>query len=317
MKSSICFAVTMTTVLLGALPATAATFKDVKIDFNEFAFPGSNPMAMAGAYQYNVLNDVTGSKLAAENHDLPDFSIGFSASEPIAKTAANLEWQSAGKGRWTSTRSFKASAAKNNPGTLISTTALLRFNSHLTVTNLSAAFTSLNSAGNLWEYSLLGVLQPDGTPFSAAPIVPAYNEANSAIGLSTIGWYVAASKGTVTGVGTAETNSGLNGALTTTQSGNPKDDITLTYALVGLAPDTPIGGLIWTTYLADTRGINNGTSSFTASWVDLTIDGMTLNPVAGGPVNGASNAVPTPALLPGLIGMGLGLWRRREKTRFG
>ncbi len=317
MKTSTCLTVTMATAmttmataLLLALPAKAATFTGVKIDFNEFAFP-SSATNMSGAYQYNVLNDLTGGKLTADNHDAADFQINFSSSPQLPKTAAGIEWQSAGSGRWTSTRSFDAKTTSNNPGTLLSTTATLRFDSHLTVTDLSAAFTSLNTAGNLWEYSVLGFLKPDGTYFSAAPGVGDYNSANSFIGSRSIGWYVAASKGTVTDVGSATTNGGLNGALTTTQAGNPKDDITLTYALAGLAPNTPIGGLIWTTYLEDARGTNNGTSSFTASWTDLTFSG-----VIGSQPAAASNpaAVPTPALLPGLLGLGLGLRRNRRKT---
>jgi hypothetical protein len=291
-----------------AMSAQAATFMGVKIDFNEYPFP-TVQTDMAGSYGYNLLDNLTGAKLSGDNGDAIDLTIDFATTSG----QASLAWESASVGRWTSNRSAKIKVATNNPGTLVATTALLRFDPHLLVTDLSAAFTSLNTSGNLWEYSVLGFLKPDGTPFSATPIVPDYNHAASFIGSPSIGWYVAASKGTVMGVGTATTISGLNGALTTTQLGNPKDDITLTYALANLAPNTPIGGLIWTTYLEDTRGMNNATSSFTASWTDLTISGVVLSSAVADPSNGGANAVPTPGLLPGLMAIGLGVWRQRDR----
>jgi hypothetical protein len=302
----------MTTAATGlmAMPAQAATFMGVKIDFNEYPFP-TVQTNVTGNYGYNLLDDLTGTKLPNNNGDAIDFTIDFATTSG----QADLQWQSNSTGRWTSNRSFTTSPTKNNPGTLVSTTALLRFDPHLLVTDLSAAFTSLNTSGNLWEYSVLGFLKPDGTPFSAAPIVPDYNHAASFIGSPSIGWYMAASKGTVTGVGTATTISGLNGALTTTQSGNPKDDITLTYALANLAPNTPIGGLIWTTYSEDTRGMSNADSSFTASWTDFTITGVILSPAATDPSNGGANTVPTPGVLPGLMAIGLGVWRRQRPAR--
>jgi hypothetical protein len=156
---------------------------------------------------------------------------------------------------------------------------------------LSANFLSLNTAGILWEYSVLGFLDPNGNPFSAAPVMGAYNSAASFTGSPSKGWYVAANKGTVTGVGGSQTTAGTSG---------PADDLLLTYALAGLTSGTQVGGLSWTTYLEDTRGTSNGISNFTASLSDITFTNTAV-------------AVPTPALLPGLVGMGLSLWRKRNQ----
>jgi hypothetical protein len=144
---------------------------------------------------------------------------------------------------------------------------------------------------------VLSFLRPDGTPFSTAPTIGHYDEATSLMGSPSQGWYVAASKEVVKDVGTNLSGFGLNAPLT-----GLKDDLTLTYALVGLAPNTPIGGLVWTTYLEDTRGMDNGSTNLTASWTGFTVSGVTHADTA--------TPVPTPALLPGLMGLGL-LVRRR------
>jgi hypothetical protein len=177
----------------------------------------------------------------------------------------------------------------------MSTTATLRFAPQWDITDFQAKFTSLNTSGISWEYTVLSFLRPDGTPFSTAPTIGHYDEATSLMGSPSQGWYVAASKEVVKDVGTNLTGFGLNAPLT-----GLRDDLTLTYALVGLAPNTPIGGLVWTTYLEDTRGINNGSTNLTASWTEFTVSGVTH----------AATPIPTPALLPSLMGLGL-LVRRR------
>jgi hypothetical protein len=254
--------------------------------------------AITGTRSYNLLNDLTGAKLTANNGDASDISINFANSGvgALSNDTATLHVDTT-PGSIVSTRSYQGTVNANNPGTLVSTTATLKFLPQWNVTDLKASFTSLNSAGVLWEYSILGFLKPDGTPFSAAPSVAKYNNASGFTGPSGVGWYVAADKDTVQGVGTA-TTAGKTG----TGADGASDSLKLTYALAGLAPNTPVGGLIWTTYLEDTRGTKNGSSNFTASWTDFTFSGSSQS-------NSAA-PVPTPALLPGLVALVVGARRR-------
>jgi hypothetical protein len=277
-----------------AQSAQSATFTNTTIDFSESVFPDS-PAAITGTQSYNLLNDQTGTKLTVNNGDASDIAITFANSGVGAlSTIPKLAIDGT---KIVSTRGYKdmPKVSLNNPGTLISTTATLKFLPQWNVTNLQAEFSSLNSAGILWEYSVLGFLKPDGTPFSAAPSIGSYNNTSGFTGSPTIGWYVAADKDTVLDVGTAETK-----AKTGSGADGTSDTLKLTYALAGLNPNTPVGGLIWTTYLEDTRGTGNKGSEFTASLAGLTFSGSTQS----------ANAVPTPALLPGLIALTAGARRR-------
>jgi hypothetical protein len=279
------------------LPAQAATLNKVTIDFSEYAFP-QTPTVISGTQDYNLFNDATGARLkTADNGDGNDFSIMFSSSGSAPLSTQNdltLE-----KTKIVSNRGYSKPVSTgvnigvNNPGTLMSTTATLRFAPQWDITDFQAKFTSLNTSGVAWEYTVLSFLKPDGTPFSQAPTIAPYLAATSFTGSPSLGWYVAASKEATQDVGTSKT-------LTGTGNG-PSNDLTLTYVLAGLDPNTPIGGLVWTTYLEDTRGNQNGATNFTASWTGFTVSGAT---------HADATAVPTPALLPGLIGLGL-LARRR------
>jgi hypothetical protein len=224
----------------------------------------------------------------------PDITVSASASAPGAAGTSgrpNVEWQTTSDGRFTSNRGFTGAPTGNNPGTLQSTTTQVLFNSGLNITDLNATFTSLNTAGILWEYSIVGFLDANGNPFSAAPVIPAYNSATSFTGSPSTGWYVAADKGTVTNVGTTQAAAGT--------SGSADASLALTYALAGLAPNTRVGGLTWTTFTQDTRGTNNGTSNFTASLTNISFTN--------------TDPIPTPAMLPGLVGLGMGLLRKRKQ----
>ncbi len=280
-----------------AVTAQAATFAKT-ITFNEIGSPGfptaTTTIAPTGGSQvvnYDVINNSTGA-FAADG--VTDITVGASATAggPLANSGnPKVEWQTGSDGRFTSSRGFTgAVTGGNNPGTVQSTTTNITFGSGLNITDLAATFTSLNTAGILWEYSVLGFLKPDGSTFSAAPVIGAYNNATTFTGSPSIGWYVAADKKTVTGVGTDLAVAGANGSV--------DSSLALTYALAGLASGTQVGGLTWTTFTQDTRGSRNGSSNFTASLSDLTFTNTDATPV------------PTPALLPGLIALAASARRR-------
>jgi hypothetical protein len=290
----VCAALLGLPVAIGlALPAQAATFTNTTINFNESVFPVTTA-ASNGTQSYNLLNDVTGA--IAPNNGNPDIAITYATSGAgaLSSTGTPKLVVDTTPGSIVSTRGYQGTVKANNPGTLVSTTTTLKFLPQWNITDLQAKFTSLNTASIAWEYSLVGFLKPDGTPFTAAPTIGSYNTATSVTGNPSQGWYWAASKDTVTGVGTDLTAAGTSGT---------KDNLTLTYALAGLDPKTPVGGLVWTTWLEDVRGTKNGGSDITASLTGLTFSGATPS----------ADAVPTPALLPGLVALVAGA-RRRWKT---
>jgi hypothetical protein len=254
-----------------AMPSRAARFKDVVVDFSEYAFLGDR--LVNGVYDYNLLDDGTGAKLPVDNGDGDDFSIDYSHSAPAALSSSGTPNLKLDGQKIVSTRGFNKSVQANNPGSLVSTTARLLFSEDWQITDLQAKFTSLNTAGTLWEYAVLGFLKPDGTMFSPMPTIGAYGQASGLTGSPSVGWYVAANRGTLQGAGSDKTSAGTSG---------PADKLTLTYALAGLAPDTAIGGLVWMSYLEDVRGVDNGISSFTASWTEFMISGSSRSIVPSG-----------------------------------
>jgi hypothetical protein len=276
-----------------AQPAQAATFTNTTINFNESVFPVTTA-ASNGTQSYNLLNDATGT--IAPNSGNPDITITYanSGAGALSSTGTPKLVVDTTPGSIVSTRGYQGTVKANNPGTLVSTTTTLKFLPQWNITDLQATFTSLNTASIAWEYSLVGFLKPDGTPFTAAPVINSYNSATSFTGSPSQGWYLAASKDTVTGVGTDETAKGVNGL---------KDNLNLKYDQAGLDKNTPVGGLIWTTWLEDVRGLKNGGSDLTASLTSLTLSGS----------NKSAEPVPTPALLPGLIALAAGV-RRRSKA---
>ncbi|NJM45558.1 MAG: hypothetical protein HC860_04750 [Alkalinema sp. RU_4_3] len=289
------------------MPSQAASLKNVVIDFSEYAFPGATTV-LSGSSSYNLLNDQTGAKLVADNEDGDDFTIDYSDSDPAALSSSGTPNLKLTGKTIVSNRGFNKSVQQNNPGSLVSTTATLLFSEEWQITDLQAKFTSLNTSGTLWEYAVLGFLKPDGSMFSQMPVVGAYGQASGLSGSPTVGWYVAANKGTLQGVGTNKTSSGLTG---------PADKLTLTYALAGLAPGTAVGGLVWSSYLEDVRGVENGTSSFTASWTEFMISGERRS-IAPSGNNGfvagdlGVKQVPGPSGLLGLVYL-LGLSRLRRR----
>jgi hypothetical protein len=280
-----------------AIPAQAATFTKT-ITFNEVGTPGF-PIAnttiaspgVSGSTVYDVINNMTGASGADGTQDVTVSATASVTGASGTTGSPKVEWQTTSAGRFTSTRGFTKSVSANNPGTLQSTETKVLFDSSLNITDLNATFSSLNTAGILWEYSVLGFLDPSGNPFAATPVVGPYESTTgfTGTGSPSLGWYVAADKGTVINVGTVEAKPGTNGSADV-------NNFVLTYVLAGLAANTQVGGLIWTSYIQDTRGTTNSSSNFTASLNEMTFTN--------------TNAVPTPALLPGLIALAAGARRR-------
>jgi hypothetical protein len=299
-----------------AQPAQAATFTNVQFltdstagtEVLNLASPGQ--VLTSTPVQYNTINDTTGAKLTTDNGDAKDFTLsGSSTTGALGKTravvgatGASTPLTAVDSGRIGFQHSYTNAPTGNNPGTIESNIFTLLFNSNLTVTNASFNFSSLNTRGIAWEYSVLQFLDPSGNPFSALTnpgwtlgAASQYGVGPTAgfSGAAGIGNFIAASKGTVIDVGTNQSANGANGT---------NDSIgALNYAVVGLTPGTQIGGVRWTTYLEDVRGTGNESTNFTSSLLDFTISGQT------------AEAVPTPALLPGLLALAAGV-RRRWKT---
>jgi hypothetical protein len=288
-----------------AMPVQAANLKNVVIDFSEYTF--LTDRTVNGPYSYNLLDDETGAKLAADNDDEKDFEINYGHSSPAALSSSGTPNLKLDGKKIVSTRGFNKSVQANNPGSLVSTTARLLFSEDWQITDLQAKFTSLNTAGTLWEYAVLGFLKPDGTMFSQMPTIGAYGQASGLTGSPSLGWYVAANRGTLQGAGSDKTSAGTTG---------PADKLTLTYALAGLAPETAVGGLVWMSYLEDVRGMDNGTSSFTATWTEFMISGSSRS-IAPSGSNGfvgdlGAAQVPGPGGLFGVLYLlGLAGLRRR------
>jgi hypothetical protein len=279
---------------------SAQTFTNVNISFDEGAaagFPTSNTTVAApstvNSANYDVLN-----ALGAEGQDgSNDLLTTFTSSAGGALAGGglpNLQWQIIGTGSFVSSRGWVGAVSTNNPGTRHFTTTKILFGSHLTVTDLSVVFSSLNTQNTSWEFSTIAFLDPSGNYFTPAPATPLYNAATSFSGSPSQGWYVAADKGTVTGVGTAATALGAAGS---------SDSLTATYTNMGLTAGTQIGGFEWTTFMEDTRGTSNGNTTATASMTGFTFSGLT-----------AATATPEPGTLALLLApAALVFLRRRQK----
>ena len=274
-----------------ALPARliGALFTSVTVSFNEYPFPVTTTDVTGATFSYNLLNDSTGALLGANNGDANDITLSF-LNGPVGNLGSSrVEWQATSIGRYTGIRGFSGTVGSNNPGSRVSTVMQLEFGSHLTVTDLAATFLSLNTAGITWEFSVIGFLRPDGTFFTPQPTMSSYMSYPGFTGSPSEGWYVAASTGTVSGVGTNQTASGTTG---------PSDNLMLTYGVAGLPAGTQIGGIYFASFLEDVRGISNGTTSLTASFSQFSI-------------SGEIQQVPEPGtlLLTGAVVLALGLIR--------
>lgn len=270
---------------MGAL-GSAATFTANTITFNEYPFPTTTTVVSNSTLFYNVINDATAAPLLSNNGDLNDLALTHTQS---GVGNVSVDWNSTSTGRFTSNRAFNGSPT----GALAWTSSVLLFGSHLSIIDLQASFQSLNTRGVAWEYSTVGFLDENGNPFSLIPNIGTYSSYSGISGSPSARWFVAASTGTITGVRTATAAAGSSG---------PNDNLVFTYALAGQAPGTRVGGIYWSTFLEDVRGVNNGSTSFTASSADITISGSTVT----------SSVPEASSLVSGISGLALGVWHLRR-----
>jgi len=237
------------------------------------------------ALQYNTIDDANGTKLVSPNGDASDFTLSGSSTSGalgsarvvIGAMGGSSPFGSVASGRISEQHGFNGAVSGNNPGTVSSNTFTLLFNDHLTVTDASFNFSSLNTPGTTWEYSVIQLLDSNRNPFNALTnpgwTVGAASQYDTAkntdekgfTGQAGIGNYIAASTSTVSGVGNTATTNGSTG---------PSNSISaFDYDTVSLPEDTQIGGITWTTYLEDVRGTGNGDSNLSSSLLDFTIRG--------------------------------------------
>lgn len=302
---------TLGLLCLSAPPLRAATFTN--LEFLSGSTAGTEVLNLASPGQilsgntpfaYNTINDNNGAKLVTSNGDLPDFTLsGLSttgalgaARVVLGATGSSTPFGSVDSGRVGAQQSFTATVSSNNPGTVISNSFQLLFNSNLAVTDASFNFSSLNTAGLTWEYSVIQLLDAAGNPFNSLTnpgftvgAASQYATAASSIlfpggfsGQAGFGNFIAAQTKTVLGVGTNLTAEGTNGDNNNIASFN--------YALAGLTPGTQIGGIRWTTYLEDVRGTSNGVTNLTSGLLDFTISGTVMPVPAPLPLLGAAAA---------------------------
>lgn len=234
-----------------------------------YAWGSAGPIS--GTRSLNLWNDNTGELLTADNGDLPDLTIFFTTNLGNFG-GGGFEYTSSNTLRATET--FSGTLSSNNPGSRITNTVTLLFASHVTITDLNADFTSLNSTGVSWETSRIAALTPTGDYFSTAPTLAPYLTHASIGGSSTSypGFYISDGKTTVTGVGTSTTVSGTGSGALDNLTGTAGNSI-LDYTDLNLTAGTRIGGLEWITVLEDTRGTGNSTSSLTSTLTNLSVSG--------------------------------------------
>ena len=300
---------------LSAPPVRAATFTNLQFlsgdtvgtEVLNLASPGQI-LSGNSPFLYNTIDDNTGTKLVTSNGDLADFTLsGLSTSGAlgaalgaarvvIGATGSSSPLSPVSSGRVGAQQSFTGTVSSNNPGTVISNSFQLLFNSNLAVTDASFNFSSLNTAGSSWEYSVIQLLNAAGNPFSTLTnpgftvgAASQHATASSLLfpgggftGQAGVGNFIAAQTKTVSGVGTISTSSGMSG---------DNDNISgFDYNLAGLSPGTQIGGIRWTTYFEDVRGTGNNASNFSSSLLDFTISGTVTPVTAPLPLLGATAA---------------------------
>ncbi|MGJ8655613.1 MAG: PEP-CTERM sorting domain-containing protein [Akkermansiaceae bacterium] len=259
------------TGIIIASPLSAQTFSNLNFDFSEYAFSTGT---ISGSTGFNLINDTTGAELISDNGDLDDLTITITTSIPSNAAGAHADAEITSGGLvsnhgWGNTFANTYSAATpNNPGTLIKQTIRMSFANHLSIQDFETDFRSLNTRGITWEHTELAYLKKDGSYFTAAPAVGDYLSWQAAAaaeqGSPSQGWWLAASTGTVTNVGTVTTVAGSNGSLENmTNTGGTND--TMTYSDVGLAAGTEVGGFEWTVYLYDNRGQDNNQTNWTVT----------------------------------------------------
>ncbi len=129
----------------------------------------------------------------------------------------------------------------------------------------SFGWSSGNTAGVVWEVSILEYLDVNGNPFSPTPTIDPYATHSAINGMSGTGTWVADDLAAVTMVGSDLTAAGANGPLNSLNTdGTPGTS--------GIASGTLLGGVKLTHIIEDVRGVNNGDTVFTNTINELNLN---------------------------------------------
>jgi hypothetical protein len=232
---------------------------------------------------YNTINDGTGVTWAPADtvpgSDLWDikvtYSFGATTPGPTSTNRLSIDYGTANAGQLTSTRQFNDAATSTNSGTRYFSKMRMEFSPRYNVTDLTARFNSLNTAGVTWEFSTAAYLDTSGAYYSTAPTLDPYltfnaTNAGGLQGRVSEGWWYAASTGTVTGVGAGSTSSGSGGTYDAMNGAGSELKVAgATGNRAFTSAPAQIGGMEFTSYLEDVRGIGQGSSGFTASWTQF------------------------------------------------
>ena len=240
---------------------------DLVDDFfdTEYAGPGSYDIFVA---------DANGGSVGQDGMD--DITVSVTTTGVTTDDGNNVAWTATTDASGTGIRStidpsfiVGGGVSANNSGYRVSQTIQIDFDGIIIdaadITDFG--WSSGNTAGIGWETSLLEYLDENGNPFSTAPTLAPYSDHTPINGQSGIGSFIADSVDTVTLVGTDDTDPGSSGAnnnLNTTPSG------------LGITAGTAIGGVRFTHFLEDVRGIDNNDTGFTATINDLDLVNFTV-----------------------------------------
>ncbi len=262
---------------------TQASFT-FSFDFIDDILSPSSGTSLSVPGSYDVVNNSDGTMT-------PDGHTDFVVSSTVTGTGNdgnNVEWgtrldvTSTGL-RSTIDPSFFSSGGvtTNNSGHRTSQTVQIDFGPGIEVLSdtgvESFGWSSGNTAGVVWEYSILQYLDENGMPFTAAPTVTAQlshvgSEINGLVGPGT---WIADATGTVTMVGFDLTVAGSHGS-----NNSLNTDSSLTTSMIPLG--TRLGGVRMIHVVEDTRGRNNGDTSFTNTINELNMNFQSVpEPAAG------------------------------------
>ena len=208
---------------------------------------------------FDVVDSASGG---AGTDGVDDFRISWSATG-LGDDGNNVTWDAVidinGTGlRSTINPAFVGSGgvSTNNSGHVATQTIQIDFLSGVLIEadNIDdLGWSSGNTAGTVYESSVIQYLDITGNPFSAFPSFDFDNPLNGPSGDGTL---VASDAGSVTQVGTDLTVAGSNGSNNSLSTSFGAD-------LLGISSGTVLGGVRITQIIEDTRGINNGDTIFT------------------------------------------------------
>ena len=150
-------------------------------------------------------------------------------------------------------------------------------------------WSSGNTAGIVYESSVVEYLDVNGNPFST---FPTFDYDSPLDGTTGTGTSVAGTAGSVIDVGTDLSAEGVNG---------PDDNLSTSGIGLGIPAGTVLGGVRITHRIEDVRGVNNGDTVFTNTINDFDL------------VNFEASAIPEPSSCLALVGLGLACFSRRKR----